>query len=188
MEDQNDNSVRFNGTYNSSHRNVPFLHFDSWRLNLRPGVWLPAYIYSQESNAKDSEGRKLHFKAQTRFWGYALRRASGNQEFSEIVVDPAEGVKDQSSAGEDASPFESQGQWEHESEDNILDRLQRIGLIAPPGEVDKVLQTVVDNLIVTNNLGIQPEVRVRVLLTTPLESFTVGHTIVVSRGLLDALS
>ncbi len=29
--------------------------------------------------------------------------------------------------------------------------------------------------------------RARVLLTTPLESFTVGHTIVVSRGLLDVL-
>src|SRR5216683_1236978 len=187
VEDQNDNIVRFNGTYNSHHRNEHFLHFDSWRLNLRPGVWLPAYIYSQESNAIDSEGRKLHFKAQTRFWGYALRRSGGNQEFSEIVVDPGQGVKDQSAQREDASPFESEGQWEHESEDNVLDRLQSIGLIAPAGNVDKVLQTVVDNLIVTNNLTIQPEVRVRVLLTTPLESFTVGHTIVVSRGLLDVL-
>jgi len=187
VEDQNDNIVRFNGTYNSHRKNEHFLHFDSWRLNLRPGVWLPAYIYSQESNAVDSEGRKLHFKAQTRFWGYALSRSSGNQEFSEIVVDSAEGVKDQSPASEDASPFESQGEWEHESEDNILDRLQRIGLVAPPGDVDKVLQIVVNNLIVTNNLSIQPEVRVRVLLTTPLESFTVGHTIVVSRGLLDVL-
>ena len=65
--------------------------------------------------------------------------------------------------------------------------LQRIGLIAPEGEVDKVLQTVVNNLIVTNNLNIQPEVRCRVLLTTPLESFTIGHTILLSRGLLDVL-
>src|SRR4029077_17927358 len=32
-----------------------------------------------------------------------------------------------------------------------------------------------------------PEVRCRVLLTSPLESFTIGHTIVVSRGLLDVL-
>ncbi len=29
--------------------------------------------------------------------------------------------------------------------------------------------------------------RTRVLLTSPLESFTIGHTIVVSRGLLDVL-
>ena len=60
-------------------------------------------------------------------------------------------------------------------------------MLAPEGEVDKVLQTVVNNLIVTNNLDIQPEVHVRVLLTSPLESFTIGHTIVISRGLLDVL-
>jgi len=46
---------------------------------------------------------------------------------------------------------------------------------------------VVNNLIITNKLEIVPDVRCRVLLTTPLESFTVGHTIVVSRGLLDVL-
>ena len=68
-----------------------------------------------------------------------------------------------------------------------LERLQKTGLIAPEGEVDRVMQTVVNNLIFTNNLNIQPEVRTRVLLTTPLESFTVGHTIVLSRGLLDVL-
>jgi hypothetical protein len=60
-------------------------------------------------------------------------------------------------------------------------------LLAPEGEVDKVLNTVVQNLEVTNNLEIEPEIRCRVLLTQPMESFTIGHTIVVSRGLLDAL-
>ena len=69
----------------------------------------------------------------------------------------------------------------------MLDRLQRIGLLAPPGEVDKVLETVVNNLEVTNNLDIQPEVHCRVLLTGTLESFSIGHTIVLSRGLLDVL-
>ena len=33
----------------------------------------------------------------------------------------------------------------------------------------------------------QQDIRCRVLLTSPLESFTIGHTIVVSRGLLDVL-
>jgi hypothetical protein len=65
--------------------------------------------------------------------------------------------------------------------------MQRAGLIAPTGDVEKVLQTVVDNLIITNNLTLEPEVRCRILLTSPIESFTVGHTIVVSRGLLDVL-
>src|ERR1035438_1284810 len=59
--------------------------------------------------------------------------------------------------------------------------------MAPDGDVDQVMQTVVNNLIISNNLTIQPEVRTRVLLTTPLESFTIGHTIVLSRGLVDVL-
>lgn len=50
-----------------------------------------------------------------------------------------------------------------------------------------MLETVVNNLIVTNNLNIVPDVRVRVLLTTPLETFTIGHTIVISRGLVDTI-
>jgi hypothetical protein len=40
---------------------------------------------------------------------------------------------------------------------------------------------------VTNNLDVQPEIRCRVMLTAPLESFNIGHTIVLSRGFLDTL-
>ena len=59
--------------------------------------------------------------------------------------------------------------------------------MAPKGEVDKVLETVVNNLEVTNNIDLDPEVRCRVLMTSTLESFTLGHTIVLSRGLIDVL-
>ena len=69
----------------------------------------------------------------------------------------------------------------------MIDRLQQIGLLAPEGEIDKVLQTVVNNVMITNNLDVQPEVKCRVLMTTPLESFTIGHTIVMSRGMVDVL-
>jgi hypothetical protein len=81
----------------------------------------------------------------------------------------------------------AQRHWERQAEDNAMERLQKIGLLAPPGDVDKVLQTVVNNLEVTNNLNIEPDVHCRVLLTTPLESFTIGHTIVISRGMIDVL-
>jgi hypothetical protein len=55
------------------------------------------------------------------------------------------------------------------------------------GEVDKILDTVINNLIVTNSLTLDAPVRCRILLTSPLESFTIGHTIVLSRGLIDVL-
>ena len=81
----------------------------------------------------------------------------------------------------------AQRNWDRQAEDNVVDRLERLGLLAPAGEVDKVLETVVNNLEVTNNLDIQPEIRCRVLLTSTLESFAIGHTIVFSRGLIDVL-
>jgi len=187
VEDQEYNIVRFNGTYGPDHPNSNYLHFDSWRLNMRPGIWLPAYIYSEESDKISRAGQKFHFKAQTRLWGYDLQALSHNQEFTEISVDSPDTVHDQSDAVQDASPIESERRWQREAEDNAVERLQKIGLLAPEGDVDKVLETVVNNLIVTNNLNIDPPVRTRVLLTSPLESFTIGHTIVISRGLLDVL-
>ena len=187
VEDQEYNIVRANGTYGPIRRPAHYFHFDSWRLNMRPGLWLPAYIYSEESNIDLGPLRNLRFKAQTRLWGYDLQRAARNDEFTQIVVDAPQTVRDQSETAQDATPVESQRLWERQAEDNAVERMQKIGLLAPEGEVDKVLQTVANNLIVTNNLNIQPEVRTRVLLTLPLESFTIGHTIVVSRGLLDVL-
>ena len=187
VEDQGFNIVRFNGTYYPHPRAAYYLHFDSWRQNLRPGVWLPSLIYSEESDLKYRLVQTLHYKAQTRLWGYNLSDYRRNSEFTEITVDAPQVVKDRSERAQDATPIEAQHAWERQAEINVLDRLQQIGLIAPEGEIDKVLQTVVNNVMVTNNLDIQPEVRCRVLLTTPIESFTIGHTIVMSRGMIDVL-
>lgn len=187
VEDQDYNIVRFNGTYSPQPRTSFYFHFDSWRLNMRPGTWLPAYVYTEESDMKSGLTKPLHFKAQTRLWGYDLKGLSRNQEFTQILVDSPESVKDQSEAAADASPVVAQRMWEKQAEDNAVDRLQKIGLLAPSGEVDKIMSTVVNNLLVTNNIDLQTDVRCRVLLTAPLESFTIGHTIVISRGLLDVL-
>jgi peptidase M48-like protein len=187
VEDRDYNIVRFNGTYAPRPRYSYYLHFDSWRLNLRPGVWLPAYVYSQETDLQYRGSETLRFKAQTRLWGYDLQRLAHNEEFTQILVDEPESVRDQSESAQDASPVQAERLWQRQAEENTLERLQKIGLLAPPGEVDKVLDTVVNNLEVTNNLDVQPEVRCRVLLTSPLESFTIGHTIVLSRGMVDVL-
>ena len=186
VEDHDFNIVRFNGTYSPHSRYSYYLHFDSWRLNLQAGVWLPAYIFIEESNLKSAGPLLpgLHFKAQTRLWSYDPEPLKHNQEFADIQIDA---VQDQTDSAKEAGPVEAQRMWERSAEDNALDHLQKVGLLAPQGDVDKILQTVVNNLIVTNNLEIIPDVRCRVLLTSPLESFTVGHTIVVSRGLLDVL-
>jgi hypothetical protein len=187
VEDQDYNVVRFNGSYYPQPKINFFFHFDSWRLNMRPGTWLPAYVYTEESDLKTGLSKSLHFKAQTRLWGYDLKGLNKNEEFTQILIDSPQNVNDQSAAAADATPVVAERMWEKQAEENAVDRLQKVGLLAPSGEVDKVLATVVNNLLVTNNIDLQGDIRCRVLLTAPLESFTIGHTIVISRGLLDVL-
>ena len=55
----------------------------------------------------------------------------------------------------------SQRRLEQEAEENVLERLNKSGLLSPPGEIDKVLETVVNNLEVTNGITIEPPVRDR---------------------------
>lgn len=187
VEDQDYTIVRFNGTYLPERMMNFYFHFDTWRLNVRPGVWVPAFIYTEESDAKYALFRKLAMRSQTRLWGYNLKLSTEDDEFTSVQVDPNAEVNDQTATDNELVPVESEHKWEREAEDDVLERMQRAGLLAPDGDVSKVLQTVINNLEITNKLDIQPEVRARVLLTTPLESFTVGHTVIVSRGLLDVL-
>ena len=186
-EDHDYHIVRFNGAFVGSARANHYFHFDSWRVNAGKNEWLPAFIYSEEGGLRNAITDKLTFKAQTRLWGYNLGQARQEQEFSKVLVESPTPVDDQTTAAHDLGPIQVQRSWDRHAEDNVTDRMERLGLLAPPGEVDKVLETVVNNLEVTNNLDIDPDVRCRVLLTSTFESFTIGHTIVVSRGLIDVL-
>ena len=149
-----------------------------------------AFVYTEQGNVHDPHTFALAFKpfrAQTRLWGYHLTHTGEEQELSRVLVESPTPVPDLTQTTNGYSPVQAQRTWERQAELNITDHLARQGLLAPHGEVDKVLETVINNLEVTNSLDIQPEVRCRVLLTSTLESFTIGHTIVVSRGLLDVL-
>ncbi len=162
VEDQDYHIVRFNGGYSGGSQTSYYFNFDSWRTNAGKNEWLPAFIYSEEV---DSQAVQT-FKAQTRLWSYAPDHAREEQELSKLQAKRA---------------------WGRQAEDNVATKMEQLGLMAPYGDVDKVLETVVNNLEVTNNLDIQPAVRCRVLMTSTLESFTMGHTIVLSRGLVDVL-
>src|SRR5216684_955825 len=190
VEDQDFHIVRFNGAYGGSSLTSNYFNFDSWRTNAGKNQWLPAYIYSEQGSVRDPKTRYLGFKAfraQTRLWGYNLGNIREEQELNKVLVEAPTPVNDQTATTNDYSPFQAERSWGRMAEDNVTERLERQGLMAPYGEVDKVLETVVNNLEVTNNLDLQPEVRCRVLLTSTLESFTIGHTIVLSRGLVDVL-
>ena len=187
VEDQDFNIVRFTGTYTSKAFSKRAFHFDSWRLNTLNIMWMPAYVYTEESNPHDPSSHGLWFKAQTRIWGYDLEHAGDHREFAKPLTDTPTWVDPKRhEASQDLNPAYTLGKTTYTPEDDVVERLQVAGLMAPDGEVDQILQTVVNNLMVTNDLDLAG-VRCRVLLTTPLESFVVGRTIVLSRGLLDVL-
>src|SRR6266568_9040449 len=187
VEDQDFNIVRFTGAYTSKRLSNRAFHFDSWRLNTLGSTWMPAYIYTQESTSQDPASHDLWFKAQTRIWGYDLQHAGDHREFAKPLTDTPVWVDPkQHEASQNLNPANTLGTSAYTPEDNVVERLQVAGLMAPDGEVDGILQAVANNLLITNNLDIAG-VRCRVLLTTPLESFVVGRTIVLSRGLLDVL-
>ena len=188
VEDQDYHIVRFNGAYGGSSLISNYFNFDSWRTNAGKNQWLPAFIYSQQGDAQDPQTKRLGFKpfrAQTRLWGYDLGHAREEQELNKILVEAP--VNDEAEAANDYSPVQAERSWGRQAENNVVDSMERLGLMAVYGDVDRVLETVVNNLEVTNGLDIQPEVRCRVLMISTLESFTIGHTIVLSRGLVDVL-
>jgi hypothetical protein len=190
VEDQDYHIVRFNGSYGESSLLSNYFNFDSWRTNIGTNLWLPSFVYTEQGNVHDRHTTRLAFKpfhAQTRLWGYHLGHAGDEQELSKLIVEAPTPIRDLTEAANDYSPLQAERAWERQAETNVTDHLERQGLLAPHGEVDKVLETVVNNLELTNSLDIQPEVQCRVLMTSTMESFTVGHTIVLSRGLVDVL-
>jgi hypothetical protein len=201
IEDRDYNLVRFNGaslgfgeTLSDMLKRKLSFHMDGWRVNAAPGVWVPSYVYSEEtdsnsaSSSKSSSNskRQTRFKSQTRIWGYQAQNLDRSGSLTTIRIDEPN-VADTTDGAAQLSPVLSQRRWEQEAEANVLERLESIGLLAPVGEADKVLETVLNNIVVTNKLNLERPLRSRILLTSPLESFTVGHTIVLSRGLIDVL-
>ena len=186
IEDQDGNIVRFNGTYTESTRednNKEYFHFDSWRINMQPDLWLPVAIYVEESQRV--EGNKHEgLRAQTHFWGYSLTLPTRESENVSVQV---EGAVDQSADSQDMTPLQATRQWVSQAENNVLDRLVQAGLLAPPSDFDKTLEQIVVNLAVPNNLNFPDPIHCRILLTTTVEATTVGNTILLSKGLIDTL-
>src|SRR2546421_190717 len=135
VEDQDYHVVRFNGGYGGGGHSTWDFHFHSWRTNVQPGLLLTSFLYSEEKELHYALTKKLDFRAQTRLWGYNIGHNAQEQELSKILVESA--VTDETKTANDLSPVQAQRSWDREAEDNVADRLQRIGLMAPKGEVDK---------------------------------------------------
>jgi hypothetical protein len=191
IEDQDGNVVRFNGTYtgpNEEDSSKYYFHFDSWRMNVQPGEWLPVAVYVEETTRIEGE-KTVGLKAQTHFWGYSLKLPTRDSENVSVKVDDA---VDSSADSQDVGPLQASRAWVTQAENNVIDRLVEAGLVAPlnpdpNGYEHKTLDQIVINLQVPNNLAFTDQIHTRVILTDTIETTTVGNTILISKGLIDSL-
>ncbi|SEG06586.1 hypothetical protein SAMN05421819_1870 [Bryocella elongata] len=182
VERNGGNIVRFDGDFAGSDADRrEFYHFDSWRTNVQEGLWLPTAVYIEETDPK-SPTHVLNFRAINHIWGYQLRvpENAGENE-SETVI----GANDESNQATDLTPLGAQREWVQQAEDNVIERLYTAGLIDAPSPFDKTLEALANNILVYNNIQTSRPLRVRTLLTEPLESVSIGNTILVSKSLID---
>jgi hypothetical protein len=190
IEDQDGNIVRFNGTFthpDAEDSSKFYFHFDSWRMNVQPDLWLPVAVYVEETERIEGDKKSVGLKAQTHFWGYSLKLPTRESENVSVKVDDA---VDKSDDTQDVGPLQASRAWVTQAENNVIDRLVEAGLVAPPnagGYETTVLDQIVVNLAVPNNLAFTDPVHCRVLLATTIETTTVGNTILISKGLIDTL-
>jgi hypothetical protein len=190
IEDQDGNIVRLNGTFTppkAEDDSRYYFHFDSWRINIQPGIWLPATVYVEETQRLEDDRKSTGLRAQTHFWGYSLKLPTRESENVSVKVDDA---VDKSDDSQDVGPLQATRAWVTQAENNVIDRLVEAGLVAPltPGGYENtVLDQIVINLQVPNNLAFTDQVHTRILLSTTVEATTVGNTILISKGLIDTL-
>jgi hypothetical protein len=182
VETRGGNVVRFNGNFAGTEKDSrEFYHFDSWRTNVQPDLWLPTSFYVEESDSK-SVSRTLKFKAINHIWGYVLKVPPKESENTSLDV---VGATDVSNEAADVSPLGAQRAWVQQAEDNVVERLFQAGLLDAPSEFDKTLEALAGNILAYNNITLSRPIRCRTLLTEPLESIAIGNTIILSKSLID---
>ena len=182
IETRGGNVVRFNGNFAGTEKDSrEYYHFDSWRTNVQPDLWLPTSFYVEESDSK-SVSRTLKFKAINHMWGYVLKAPPKEAENTSLDV---VGATDVSNEAQDVSPLGAQRAWVQQAEDNVVERLFQAGLLDAPSEFDKTLEALAGNILAYNNITLSRPIRCRTLLTEPLESIAIGNTIILSKSLLD---
>jgi hypothetical protein len=175
------NIVRFNGDFAGSTENNQYFHFDSWRTNVQDNLWMPTSVYCEETDPR-SPTHSLKFKAINYIWGYTLKIPLKPADEADLEV---QGAVDESQQANDVSPLQAQREWIQQAEDNVIDRLYTAGLIDAPSDFDKTLAALANNILAYNNIPTSRPIKVRTLLTEPLESVAIGNTILLSKGLID---
>jgi len=176
--------IRFDGTYTHDPRKPsPYLHFVSSRIKTGPDqLWMPASVYVEEHDTIRPIQGSTRLKARATFWGFHPIISTGNESTGIRIP------KDQPAIVSKDLPTSPQvHDWYLEIESMVITWMEAHSLLAPKGNVDRVVEAVITNLVEASGVDYQWPIHARVVLTTPLEVFTIGDTVVISRGLIDVL-
>jgi len=140
----------FNGTFTpprSEDDSRYYFHFDSWRMNVQPGIWLPVAVYVEETERIEGE-KNGRLKAQTPLLGL-LAQAPHQGERKRQRQGGRCGGQERRLAG--CGSLQATRAVITQAENNVIDRLVEAGLVAPltPGGYENtVLDQIVVNLVV----------------------------------------
>jgi len=136
-----------------------FFQFDSFRERDPWGNWLPSVTYFDDRHTYVSDG-----DLRNDYRGYSiLWRHSAGERQPQSISRP---VTDSGTGG-------------------VVEQLERDGVLAKVGPEEEMLNAIVQQI--QRAAGIRGTIQCRILVTTPVEMFSVGRTIVVSRGLLNVV-
>ena len=182
VETRDGNVVRFNGNFAGSEKDSrEFYHFDSWRTNVQPDLWLPTSFYVEESDSK-SVSRTLKFKAINHIWGYVLKVPPKEAENTSLDV---VGATDVSNEAQDVSPWARSAHGCSRPKTTSSNGSSRPVCWMLPASSTRRSKRWPDNILAYNNITLSRPIRCRTLLTEPLESIAVGNTIILSKSLID---
>src|ERR1039457_1035081 len=111
IEETDGNIVRFNGTFTHPDQEDSskfYFHFDSWRMNVQPDLWLPVAVYVEETERIEGDKKSVGLKAQTHFWGYSLKLPTRESENVSMKVEDA---VDKSDDTQDVGPLQASRAW-----------------------------------------------------------------------------
>ncbi len=157
--------------------------YSGWRARLHGGSMYTTDVFIQQIPSANSPSQ-FSRRGRMRLWNYGKTRAE--QARTELQV--VDGVDRPSRLALGPSADENERHWMRDVEDYVLEVLTREGYLAPEGTFEtKSCAQVISNLLAVAKLAepIDPPVRCRVLLTSRLDLRLLGHTMLISVGVLD---
>ncbi|HET9830359.1 MAG TPA: hypothetical protein VFP91_01560 [Vicinamibacterales bacterium] len=157
--------------------------YSGWRARLHGGSVYTTDVFIQQIPSADSPS-DFSRRGRMRLWNYGKSR----EEQARAELQVVQGVERSRGRTLGPSADESERRWMREAENYVLDVLTREGYLAPEGTFEtSVCSQVISNLLAIARLSepIDPPVRCRVLLSSRLDLRLLGHTMLISVGVLD---